>query len=51
MFNLEDRLVSHKKDINLEKINAPIDWKAVNDILSHQRKESQGFLRLAFEDC
>ena len=49
MFNLEDRLVSHKEDINLEKINAPIDWKAVNEILSHQRKESQEFLRLAFE--
>jgi hypothetical protein len=50
MFNLEDRQVSNYYDINLERANAPINWKAVNEILSDMRKESEEFLRLALGD-
>lgn len=51
MFDLEDRLVPYDDGINLEKANAPIDWKTVNEILSQKKEESEEFLRLALEDC
>lgn len=49
LFHLEDRLVYSLDDINMEKMNEPVDWETVNNILSTERAKSIAFLEDSLE--
>lgn len=47
MFGLEDRLVVHSDEMDLERMLKPINWDAVNDRLAKLRAKSLRFLKSA----
>ena len=44
MLGLEDRLVVNKSDLTIEKINDPINWSSVNEILEKHRLRSETYI-------
>lgn len=44
IFDLEERLFSNVKDIDLSILNEPLDWKKINEIRENEKKKGFQFL-------
>ncbi|QEW23941.1 coenzyme F420-reducing hydrogenase subunit beta (plasmid) [Marinibacterium anthonyi] len=47
LLGLEDRLITRARELNVQLMQRPIDWDAVNARLNAEREASVGFLRAA----
>lgn len=47
LFSLEDRLIGENEILTVEKLNDPVDWTTVNQILDRERERSRQFLTMS----
>ncbi|WP_201577017.1 polysaccharide pyruvyl transferase family protein [Psychrobacter okhotskensis] len=51
IFNLEERLFSSVKDIDLSILNKPLDWEKINEIRENEKKKGFQFLMDSLDIC